>query len=507
MSGLEGLMHGFAVVLTPETLMFALIGCIVGMLVGVLPGVGQSTGMALLIPITYHMAPVDAIVMLSSIFYGAAYGGTITSVLMNVPGESETLVTTFDGHPLAKQGRGGPALAVAAIGSFIGGCFSTLILALSAVTISRAALQLGPPEYFALMVLSLCLAAGLLGSSVVKGLIMVVFGLLLTQVGMDPELGVARLTFGLPSLYGGIPLLALIMGFFGLSDVLLDVLRPSPAAQGLAKVGRILPTRADLRESIGPIGRGSIIGFLLGLLPGMAGAVSTFFSYIVERRVSRTPEMFGKGAIAGVAGPETANNAFANASFLPLLTLGIPGSAALSILVGAFMIQGISVGPLLFEEHADVAWGLISSMIVGNAILLLLSLPLIRIWISILHVPKNLLAGLIVLFAVIGIYSVNNSANDIYMLVVFTVVGVGLKLADFPLAPAILAFVLGRPIEAALRQSLVISGGDGTVFFTRPISAVLLTIAAIVVLRTVWSILRPNKVSNVLDMAARSNED
>ena len=490
MAGLEGLLHGFAVLLTPETLLFALIGCIIGMLVGVLPGVGQSTGMALLIPLTYHMNAVDAVVMLSSIFYGAAYGGTITSVLMNVPGESETVVTAFDGHPLAKSGRGGPALAIAAIGSFVGGCFSTLILALSAVAVSRLALKLGPPEYFSLMVLSLCLAAGLLGSSVVKGLIMVVFGLLLTQVGPDPDLGVARLTFGLPTLYSGIPLLALIMGFFGLADILLDLLRPRKAEQKMAEVGKILPTSADLKESVGPIARGSVIGFLLGLLPGMAGAISTFFSYLVERRVSRTPDLFGRGAMAGVAGPETANNAFANASFLPLLTLGIPGSAALSILVGAFLIQGITVGPLLFIEHADVVWGLIASMILGNAILLLLSLPLIRIWISILYVPRDLLAGIIVLFAVIGIFSVNNSANDVYMLVVFAVVGAGLKLADFPLAPAILAFVLGRPIEAALRQSLVIAHGDTTIFFTRPISAVLLAIAAIVVLRTAWSLFR-----------------
>ena len=493
MAGLEGLLHGFTVLLTPETLLFALIGCIIGMLVGVLPGVGQSTGMALLIPLTYHMNAVDAVVMLSSIFYGAAYGGTITSVLMNVPGESETVVTAFDGHPLAKSGRGGPALSIAAIGSFVGGCFSTLILALSATAISRLALKLGPPEYFSLMVLSLCLAAGLLGSSVIKGLIMVVFGLLLTQVGPDPDLGVARLTFGLPSLYSGIPLLALIMGFFGLADILLDLMRPRGAEEKMAEVGKILPTKSDLKESVGPIARGSVIGFLLGLLPGMAGAISTFFSYLIERRVSRTPELFGRGAMAGVAGPETANNAFANASFLPLLTLGIPGSAALSILVGAFLIQGITVGPLLFIEHADVVWGLIASMIVGNAILLLLSLPLIRIWISILYVPRDLLAGIIVLFAVIGIFSVNNSANDIYVLVVFAVVGAGLKVADFPLAPAILAFVLGRPIEAALRQSLVIAHGDTTIFFTRPISAVLLAIAAIVVLRTAWSLFQSRR--------------
>jgi putative tricarboxylic transport membrane protein len=493
MNGLEGLLHGFTVILTWDALTFALLGCVVGMLVGVLPGVGQSTGMALLIPITYHLEPVNAIVMLASIFYGAAYGGTITSVLMNVPGESETVVTTFDGHPLAKQGRGGPALSIAAIGSFIGGCFATLVLALSAVTISRWALRLGPPEYFSLMVLSLCLAAGLLGSSVIKGLIMVVFGLLLTQVGMDPELGLARLTFGLPWLFGGIPLLAIIIGFFGLSDVFLQVLRPPHDRGAVTAIKDFLPTRQDLKDSAGAISRGSIIGFLLGLLPGMAGAVSTFFSYTIEKRLSRTPEKFGQGAMAGVAGPETANNAFANASFMPLLTLGIPGSAALSILLGAFMIQGITVGPLLFVEHPDVVWGLISSMIVGNAILLALSLPLIRIWISILYLPHTMLGAIIVLFSVIGIYSVNNSANDLFMLVVFTLVGVGLKLADYPLAPAILAFVLGRPIELALRQSLVISQGDATIFLTRPISVVLLGLAVAVVLWTAFGLIRANR--------------
>jgi putative tricarboxylic transport membrane protein len=500
MTAFEGLIHGFAVALTLETLSFALIGCLVGMLVGVLPGVGQSTGMALLIPITYHLEPVNAVIMLASIFYGAAYGGTITSVLMNVPGESETVVTTFDGHPLARQGRGGAALGVAAIGSFIGGCLATLVLAFTAVPLSQLALRLGPPEYFALMILSLCLVAGLLGTSILKGLIMVVFGLLLTQVGMDPELGVARLTFGTTWLADGVPLLAVIMGFFGLSDVLLGVLRPSGSDGQVAAVEGVLPTRSDLKESVGPIARGSVIGFLLGLLPGMAGAVSTFFSYSIEKRVSRTPERFGHGAIAGVAGPETANNAFANSSFLPLLTLGIPGSAALAILVGAFTIHGITPGPLMFREHPDVAWGLIASMVVGNAILLALSLPLIRIWVSLLYLPASVFAAVIVVFSVIGMYTINNSANDLVILIAFTLVGVGLKIAEYPLAPAVLAFVLGRPIESALRQSLVIAKGDGTIFLTRPISAVLLTIALLIVLRTLFSLRRSAPQADGVDV-------
>lgn len=488
MSGLEGLLHGFAVVLSFDALMFALIGCVIGMVVGILPGVGQSAGMVLLIPLTYHLDPTNAIIMLASIYYGAAYGGTITSVLMNVPGESETIVTTFDGYPLARQGRGGAALSIAAIGSFVGGCVATLVMALTAVPLSRLALKLGPAEYFSLMVLSLCLAASLLGSSAIKGLIMVVFGLLLTQVGSDPQLGVARLTFGSEMLASGVPLLALIMGFFGLSDVFLYILtRNKDTVEEVARIKSILPTRDELKRSAGPIARGSVIGFVLGLLPGLASAVSTFVSYSVEKRISRTPERFGKGAIEGVAGPETANNAFANASFLPLIALGIPASAALSILFSAFMILGITPGALMFREHPDVAWGLLASMIIGNAILLILSFPLVRVWIYILYLPRNMLCAIIVIFTAIGIYSVNNSADDLLVLAVFTLVGVGLKMADYPLAPAILAFVLGRPIEASLRQALTIARGDATVFLTRPISAVLLAVAAVILVRSLMT--------------------
>lgn len=481
MEGLEGLLHGFSVALTPECLLFALIGCLIGMLVGVLPGVGQSTGMAILIPITYHLSPASAIIMLASIFYGAAYGGTITSVLMNVPGESETIVTTFDGYPLAQQGRGGPALSIAAIGSFVGGCAATLLLAFIALPLARLAIQLGPPERFALMTLSLCLAAGLLGQSVVKGLIMVVFGLLLAQIGLDPQVGTARLTGGQVWLLDGVPLLAIIMGFYGLSDVLLSVFERRGKGLASVPVTRILPTRADLRESAGPIARGTVVGFLLGMLPGMAAAVSTFMSYIVEKRVSRTPEKFGHGAMAGVAGPETANNAFANAAFLPLVTLGIPGSAALAILFGAFRIQGISPGPMMFRESPDVAWGLIASMIVGNAILLALSLPLARVWITMLRLPASVLGGVIVVFSMVGMYSLHNNPTDLLMLAAFTLIGAGLKVTGFPLAPAVLGFILGHPIEVSLRESLVIFRGDPTTFFTRPISAVLLGLAILIV--------------------------
>lgn len=484
MEGLFGLLQGFEVVFTWHNLGFALIGCLTGMMVGVLPGVGQSTGMALLIPITYHLAPDSAVIMLASIFYGAAYGGTITSILMNVPGESESIVTTFDGYPMAKQGRAGVALSISAIGSFIGGTAATIALALVAVPVARLALNLGPPEYATLMLMGLCLAAGLLGSSVVKGLIMVVFGLVLSQIGTDPALGISRLTFGNINLIDGVPLLAIIMGFYGLSDVLLSIFRPLNVIGGSAKVAGLLPTRKDLAEAAAPIARGTLVGAMLGILPGMASAVSTFFSYAVERRVSRTPEAFGRGALAGVAGPETANNAFANASFLPLMTLGIPGSAALSILFGALMIQGIAPGPLMFRDHPDVAWGLIASMIVGNGILLALSLPLVGMWVSLLRLPFTVIGALIVILSMLGVYSIANNPADLVALAVFTMIGSGLKWLNYPLAPAVLAFILGRPIESAIGQSLNIARGDWTIFFTRPLSLLFITVAVVIIAST-----------------------
>jgi len=502
MEGLLGLMQGFEVALTWHNLLFALIGCMTGMLVGVLPGVGQSAGMALLIPITYRLDPAGAIIMLASIFYGAAYGGTITSILMNVPGESESIVTTFDGYPLALQGRAGTALSISAIGSFVGGTATTIALAVVAVPISRAALELGPPEYATLMMLGLCLAAGLLGSSVIKGLLMVVFGLLLSQVGSDPALGMPRLTFGNPSLIDGIPLLAIIMGFYGLSDVLLSVFKSFDMDGGAKKITRLLPTGADLRESAGPIARGTLVGAMLGILPGMASAVSTFFSYALERRISKTPEKFGKGALPGVAGPETANNAFANASFLPLMTLGIPGSAALSILFGALMIQGITPGPLMFRDHPDVAWGLIASMIVGNGMLLALSFPLIGIWVSILKLPANLIGAIIIVVSMIGVYTVQSNPFDLLALATFTVVGAGLKWLNYPLAPAILAFILGKPIESALGQTLNIYQGDATVFLTRPISATFIAAALLIILSSSIRLYRGSRQASANDSGA-----
>lgn len=487
MDGLIGLFYGFGIALTPENLLLGLVGCIVGMLVGVLPGVGQSTGMVLLIPITFTLPPTGAIIMLASIYYGAAYGGTITSVLLNVPGESETVVSTFEGYPMAQQGRGGVALSIAAIGSFVGGVVATVAMALLALPLSRLALKLTPPAHFALLVLGLALVAGLLGRSIIKGVVMIVFGLLLSQVGADQQMGIARLTFDFIGLYSGIPLLAIIMGFYGVSDVLLSVFRTSEYTGGPVKIKGLLPDREDFRKSVAPIARGTLVGFALGLLPGMVSAVSTFASYVIERRISKRPEQFGKGAIEGLAGPETANNAFANAAFLPLLTLGIPTSAALAILFSAFKIHGLAPGPLLFRDHPDIAWGVVASMITGNLILLILSLPLLRIWITMLRVPGPVLNALILVIASIGMYSVNNSTFDIILLSVFALVGAGLKVADYPLAPAVLAFVLGDKLENSLRQSLTIAQGDWSVFITDPVSVFLLIMTVIVLS---WPLLR-----------------
>jgi putative tricarboxylic transport membrane protein len=481
MNSIDGLLHGFAVALTPENLLFALIGCLVGMLVGVLPGIGQSAGMALLIPLTYVLPPAGAVIMLASIFYGAAYGGRITSILMNIPGESESVVTTFEGYPMARKGRAGVALSITAISSFVGAVLSVVVVAFAALPLSALAKYLGPPEYFALMVLGLCLVVALIDKSLIKGVLMVGLGLFLAQIGADPVQGSARFTFGSPDLLTGIPLLAVIMGFFGVSDVLLSAgKRHLPGT--MAKIDRLLPERKDFTDSAGSTFRGTAIGFLFGLIPGMVAAVSTFASYVTEKRVSKHPEKFGTGVIQGITGPEAANKSFEIASFIPLFTLGIPGSAALAILMSAFLIQGVTPGPDMFTQSPDLVWGVIASMIVGNVILLILNFPLVRIWVQILKVPADVLGMVVIAVSVVGIYSVNNSLVDVALLALFSLVGVLLKLLQFPLPPLVLAFVLGERIESSFRQTLVFSNGDPMTFLTHPIAATILAIAVASVL-------------------------
>jgi putative tricarboxylic transport membrane protein len=481
MDTFQQLANGFATALTPANLLYAIIGCFLGNLIGVLPGIGPAGGMAMLLPVTFHIPTAGAIIMLAGIYYGSQYGGTITSVLMNIPGEASTVVTCFDGFPMAKQGRAGVALSIAAIGSFIGGTVATIGLVVAAPPMVGIALKFGPVEQFALMTFGLSFVIALAGRSVVMALIMAVFGLMLGVVGMDPTAGMPRFTFGLADLLSGLDLVAVVMGLFGVADILesLDkTVRPVIHAQ----MSSLVPTRQDIRDSSWPVVRGTVIGFALGLIPGMAQALATFISYAVEKKISKHPEKFGTGAIEGVAGPETSNNAFANASLIPLFTLGLPTSVIIAVLMGAFLMHGVIPGPLLFREHPEIIWPVIASLYLGNVILLVLNLPLIGLWTMILRVPYSILFVAILIFTAVGAYSVTGTAFGVGVMVLFGAVGYVLRKLDFPLAPVMLTFILGPMMERALRASLQLSQGDLSIMWGSPIAKVLLAMAALVLL-------------------------
>ncbi len=481
MDTIQNLMMGFSIAMSPQNLMFAFLGSIMGTLIGVLPGVGSAAGIAILLPLTFQLPPISAIIMLSAIFYGAQYGGTLTSVLLNVPGEAASVITCLDGHELAKKGRAGVALSIAAIGSFIGGTVATIGLVVAAPPLARAALQFGPPEFFALMVLGLTLVTGLAGKSVLKALLMGIFGLLLAMIGMDPVQGLPRFTFDQMELMDGLGFIPVVMGLFGVGEILLNAeqaLRPILDA----KMSSLIPTRKDVADSTWPVIRGTVLGFFLGLIPGVTNSATSFMSYAVEKKVSKHPERFGTGVIAGIAGPETANNAHANAALIPLFTLGIPASPSIAVLMGAFMMNGLIPGPFLFKEHPDFVWAVIASMYVGNVFLLILNLPLIGIWVRILQIPYSILFALILCFTTIGAFSINNSTFDIGLMTLFGVIGYALKKLDFPLAPAVLTLILGPLMEKSLRRSLDMSQGDFAVFLDRPICLALFAIAAVVLI-------------------------
>lgn len=481
MEAFSDLMMGFSIAMTPQNLLFALMGCMFGTLVGVLPGLGPSAGTALLIPLTFNLPPISAIIMLAAIYYGSQYGGTITSVLLNVPGEASSAITCIDGYQMAKQGRAGAALSIAAIGSFIGGTIAVVGL-VAATPLTRFALQFGPVEFFGLMALGLTLVTGLAGKSMVKALMSGMFGLLLGTIGMDPAQGAPRFVFfDRMELLDGLGFITVIMGLFGVGEVLVNAERTFKPIVS-TKMSSLVPTVKDLRDSAMPILRGTAVGFLLGLVPGMTGSACSFSSYIVEKRVSRTPEKFGTGMIEGVAGPETANNAHANAAMIPLFTLGIPGSATVAILMGAFMMNGLIPGPFLFVEHPDVAWAVIASMYIGNVMLLVLNLPLIGIWVSFLRIPYSILFAVILSFMVLGAYSVDNNSFDIMVMLLFGVVGYLMRKMDIPLAPAVLTLILGPLMEKSLRRSLEMSQGDFGIFLDSPIAMVLLILAGLVLL-------------------------
>ena len=480
------LLDGFATALQPQNLLFALVGCALGMMVGILPGVGPIAGISILLPLSFHLDATGSIIMLAAIYYGAMYGGTITTVLLNVPGEGSSAITAIDGYQMAKQGRAGSALGIAAIGSFIGGTVATILLVLAAPTLATLALSFGPPELFALLVFAICLLVGLGSRSVLLSLVSGALGLALVLPGTDLFTGMPRLTFGHLELLSGLDFVPIIMGLFGLGEIFYNAHLRYVTAHAHAKASARV-SRQDLKDSSGAIARGSVLGSVLGIIPGVGTVAPTLMSYALEKKISKNPGAFGNGAIQGVAGPETTNNAYANSAMIPLFTLGIPASPTIAVLMGAFLINGLTPGPKLFESNPTLVWGIIASLFVGNAILLIMNLPLIRIWVQIVRIPYNLLFPLIVVFMVIGSYSVNKSLWDVGVLIAFGLFGYFAKLIDFPIVPIALTLILGPMLEKSLRQSIQYSGGDPAVFFRGPISTTFLVIAMLVITFPLWS--------------------
>lgn len=464
-----------------------------GTLVGVLPGLGPVAAISLLLPTTYYFTPVSAIIMLAGLYYGAMYGGSTTSILVNIPGEAASVVTCLDGYQMARQGRAGPALGIAAFGSFIAGNLSLIGLMLFAPPLARTALKFGPPEYFSLMCLGLGVLIYLASGSIIKALMMAVLGLFIGCIGADTITGTNRFTFGIYELIDGVGLVPLVMGLFGISEVLINIEEEVKTEIFSAKIKNLLPNRQDWRDSAKPILRGSLLGFFLGILPGAGAAVSSFVSYAFEKRFSRHPWKFGTGTIEGVAGPESANNAATGGAFIPLFSLGIPSNPVMAILFGALLIHGITPGPKMIAQNPELFWGVVVSMYVGNLMLLALNLPLIGIWVKLLKIPYKVLFPLILLFCMIGAYTIQDNVMDVYIMIFFGIVGYLLRKFRYEPAPFVLAFVLGPILEDSLRQSLIISYGSPTIFFTRPISSVLLVFTILLLLTPLSSKIRKKR--------------
>lgn len=482
---LDGIAQGFSVALDPTNILYVFLGVLVGMVIGVLPGLGPTATIALLLPLTYAIPPETAVILLAGIYYGSMYGGTITSVLLRLPGEAASVVTTFDGYQMAKQGRAGPALGTAAVGSFIGGILSVIGLVLLAPPLAALAVSFGPPEYVALTVLGILLVTYLGTGSAVKSLSMAALGLLLATVGQDPITGTTRFTFGEVSLFDGLDFVAVAMGLFGVGEILHNLERTQGVRSAVQKVKNVWPSRRDLRDSTGAIARGSVLGFVIGVLPGGGGVVSSLASYALEKRRAKDPSRFGKGAIEGVAGPETANNASSTSAFIPLLTLGIPANVVLALIFGALLVQGITPGPQLIEQNPEIFWGVIASMAIGNLMLLMLNIPLIGVFVQILRVRAGILGAFALLLTMAGVYSVNNDVTDMWVVLGFGVLGWLMKKTGFEPGPLVLAFVLGPILERAFRQSMLISGGSLDVFVTRPISGTLFGLMAVILVVSV----------------------
>lgn len=493
---LDNMILGFSVAISWSSLWACFIGVTLGTFIGVLPGVGALAGISLLMPLTFGQSATDAIVMLAGIYYGSIYGGSTAAILLNLPGSVTSAVTCFDGYPMAQKGQAGKALAMTTLASFIGGCFAIVLMMAFAPPLVAVAQSFGSPEYFAMTVLGLLAASTLSQGSPVKGIAMVVVGLILGLVGTDIQSGVARFTFGSREMLDGISLVVLAMGLFGVSEILINFTSTlfATSRQTVDTSWKAMwPTGAEWKATSGSMARGSVLGSIIGILPGAGAAIAAFISYSVEKRMSRTPERFGKGAIEGLAAAETANNAAAQAAFIPTMSLGIPGSATMALLLGALLIHGVQPGPLVIQTDPDLFWGLIASFWIGNLLLLILNLPMIGIWVRMLLIPYHILYPCILFFICLGAYSARNNPVDIYLVIVFGLMGYGMKLLQLPAAPLLLGLVLGPMAEEHFRRSLLLARGDATVFLTQPISAGLLATAAIIVATTVWSSLRKRR--------------
>ena len=476
---LLSLAHGFAIAFQPDNLWYAFLGCLVGTLVGVLPGIGPLSGISILLPVTFGLNATQAVIMLAGIYYGSQYGGSTTSILMRIPGEASSVMTCIDGNAMARRGRAGAALCIAAVGSFAAGTFGVLVLTVVAPPLATIALKFGPPEYTALLVLGLIFLAYMSSTSLVRTLLMACLGLLFGMIGIDNMTGHFRYSFDLAELGDGIGIVPVAVGLFGLGEILAtpshkvtgDVIKP--------KMSELLPTRQEWREAAMPIARGTVLGFIIGIIPGSAHIISSFLSYALERRLSKHPEQFGKGAVAGVAGPESANNSASTGAFVPMLALGIPTGPITAVLIGALMVHGVNAGPQLVTEHPNVFWGFVASMYVGNLMLLALNLPLVSVFVSVLRIPYAYLYPLIIMFCVVGVYEVSHSIVDVWIMLIMGVIGYALRKFSFDPAPLVLGLVIAPLFEQSLRQSLIMSNGDYLIFLSRPISLALMVVCAI----------------------------
>jgi putative tricarboxylic transport membrane protein len=480
------LFQGFATALSFQNLFWALVGCFIGTLVGVLPGIGPVSGIAILLPLTTVLPPTPALIMMAAIYYGAMYGGSTTAVVVNIPGEASSVPTAMDGYEMAKQGRAGPALAISAISSFVAGTLSLIALTLFAPMLADFAVAFGPPEYFALMFMGLSLVISLSGRALLKGMISMSLGLTAAVIGQDPLTGAARLTFGSVKMMAGVEFISVIVGLFAISEVMINVEQRTAVISEM-DVGRWMPTWADIKQCLGTMLRCTGVGFFLGLLPGCAPSVTTFVAYDLEKRVSKHPERFGKGAIEGVAAPEGANNATSTAGFVPLFSFGLPTAPSMAVLLGGLMMYGLQPGPMLFKENPQFVWAVIASMYIGNVMLLVLNLPLVGMWAKIVKIPFYILGPIIVFCAMVGTYSIRFQTLDVWIMLIFGIIGYFMRKLGFPIAPMVLASVLAGMLETALGQSLLISQGSPLIFFKRPVSAVFMGLAFLSIGRGIWA--------------------